>query len=506
MTLMNIKNDKYFELTVPGRIEYLDIALENIRKLCVKAQLVSTEYEMIILGSEEAFTNIARHAFSEEESQPVTISCHIIPGEISLSFFDRGIPFDATITGKFEPPTGTDLSGAETGGIGLFLINTIFDEVRWINHGANGKELFLKKTRLHTEPAVKDEPARIELQQPDARQIIDADSLTIREFEPGDAIKIARCFYRSYGYAFENEALFYPEHFAGLVKKGDIISYVCIDLKTNDVAGHLALIRDKTSQCAEISYAVVSPEYQNQGILHKLTQSIIDRAEKAGIAGVNVNMNAHDAFSQNIALRELMSPCAIVPGYFPGDYAFRKADEGQKDERISALFMFKYLKAPQISDLHLPPHHEKMIEAIYERADAPFVRNASTDVILQRGEMTVELNRRMRSSKIVVELIGKDTLTEINRAKYDLSEQGGAEAVYLFLPLGQPRTKALCGQCEEAGFFFTGIEPKPGGISDMLMLEYLKAPVDFSAVNLQDDFSKRLFEYVIKEHDRVLRQ
>jgi anti-sigma regulatory factor (Ser/Thr protein kinase)/N-acetylglutamate synthase-like GNAT family acetyltransferase len=460
---------------------------------------------MILLGAEEAFTNIARHAFKGEESQRVTISCRIMPGELSLSFFDKGIPFDETIAGKFEPPAGADLSEAKTGGIGLFLINTIFDEVRWINHGAKGKELYLRKTQLHAEPAVKDEPVQVYQQQPEIRRQINADSLIIRAFEPGDAIQIARCFYKSYGYAFENEALFYPEHFAGLVQKGDIISFVCIDSDSNEVAGHLALIRDKTSQCAEISYAVVSPEYQNHGILHKLTKNILGSAEKAGIAGVSVNMNAHDAFSQKIAFRELMSPCAIVPGYFSGDYAFKRAAAENSDKKMSALFMFRYLKTPQTVDLHLPPHHEKIIEAIYEKAGAPFSRNASTDVVLERGEMTVELNRRMKSSKIVVELIGKDTLTEIKRARQDLSEQGGAQAVYLYLPLCQPRTKALCGQCEATGFFFTGIEPKPGGISDMLRLEYLKASVDFSTINLQDDFSKMLLEYVMKEYDRVSR-
>jgi hypothetical protein len=55
------------------------------------------------------------------------------------------------------------------------------------------------------------------------------------------------------------------------------------------------------------------------------------------------------------------------------------------------------------------------------------------------------------------------------------------------------------------GFFFSGIEPKPGGFSDMLRLQFLNTEIDYASINLQDDFSKMLLDYVMSEHKRILK-
>jgi anti-sigma regulatory factor (Ser/Thr protein kinase) len=506
MNPKNVTYEKYFNLTIPGNIEYLHFVIDSIKSIAQKAQLKHSDYEMLLLGAEEAFTNMTKHAYADKESQPVKITCRISPGEFQLSFFDSGIPFDESIAKKYEPPTGSDLLSTEGGGIGLFLINTIFDEVRWINHGRKGKELYLKKILPLSEPSLYQEPPySAKAHDEDKTEIIDENSFLIRPFEPYDALKISRCFYKVYGYTFENDSMFYPERFTGLVNKGDIISFVCVDQRTNEIAGHLALVRDKSSQAAEITYAVVAPEYRKHGLLIKLALPLLESAYKSGIAGFSANATAHHVFSQKAALKEFAVPCAIVLGYFSVERTFKKIGNEHSDKRISALFMFKYLKPPKPVDLHLPDRHRELIETIYGKLEAPFNLPESTDITLKHGEMSVYMDKMFKSSKIIVDLVGEDTLTEISRAKNDLCDAGGAEVVYLYLPLNQPRTKTFCNECENMGFFFSGIEPKPGGMSDMLRLQHLNSEIDFSMIQLQDDFSKKLLDYVNSEYKRILK-
>lgn len=201
----------------------------------------------------------------------------------------------------------------------------------------------------------------------------------------------------------------------------------------------------------------------------------------------------------------MFAPCAIVLGYFSVGRTYKKIGAEKSDKRISALFMFRYLKPPMPAELHPPIQHKKIIEAIYEKLHAPIILPESTDIVLHHGEIEVHMDKMFKSSKIIVSLIGKDTATEINRAKNDLCDAGGADVIYLYLPLNQPGIRTLCTECEEMGFFFSGIEPKPGGFSDMLRLQYLNTEIDYASINLQDDFSKMLLDYVMSEHKRILK-
>ena len=414
---IKVNNEHFFELTIPGNTSYLDFVTDCIKGLSKKALLKSSDFEMLLLGAEEAFTNMTKHAYTDEEHQPVKVSCHISQGIFQLSFFDRGIPFDDSIASRYEPAAVKDLASVQAGGIGLYLINTIFDEVRWINHGRDGKELRLKKIMPSNELSPDNQTSFSEETQSAKLEIIDV-SLLVRVFEPNDALKISRCFYKSYGYTFENDAMFYPELFTDLVKKGDIISAVCIDQKNDEVVGHLALVGDKSSQSAEVTYAVVAPEYRKHGILMKLGLFLFEISERVGIRGISANATAHHVYSQKAALNKMFAPCAIVLGYFSVGRTYKKIGTEKSDKRISALFMFSYLKPPMPAELHPPIQHKKIIEAIYEKLHAPIILPESTDIILHHGEIEVHMDKMFKSSKIIISLIGKDTATEINRADF----------------------------------------------------------------------------------------
>jgi len=109
----------------------------------------------------------------------------------------------------------------------------------------------------------------------------------------------------------------------------------------------------------------------------------------------------------------------------------------------------------------------------------------------------------MQNGSIFVDQIGVDTPSEIRRACEDLCAVAGAEAVYLYLPLTQPETPALCEAAEKFGFFFSGVAPSFVPEGDALVLQYLNVPLDVSLVQVANEFGKELLAYADSERKRV---
>src|SRR5205823_8722974 len=76
-----------------------------------------------------------------------------------------------------------------------------------------------------------------------------AQEYVIRRLEPGDAIQVARCVYRAYGYSYLNEDLYYPERIARLNADGELISAVSVD-ESGEIVGHYALEREGLGRVA----------------------------------------------------------------------------------------------------------------------------------------------------------------------------------------------------------------------------------------------------------------
>ena len=94
----------------------------------------------------------------------------------------------------------------------------------------------------------------------------------------------------------------------------------------------------------------------------------------------------------------------------------------------------------------------------------------------------MKLDRAWGFGDIHVDTAGADTATEICQAQRDLVETASVQVIYLFLPLAQPATPALCAAAEAEGFFWSGIGPRYAKDGDMLCLQYLESAPDLDLV------------------------
>src|ERR1043166_7516660 len=95
-----------------------------VRQFVSDSELSPKEIELIVLGVDEACTNIIRHVYKHEETHLIQLCCERL---------ERGVRFRLRDFGAHpnEPHklAGRSLEVVRPGGLGMHLIRTAFDQV-----------------------------------------------------------------------------------------------------------------------------------------------------------------------------------------------------------------------------------------------------------------------------------------------------------------------------------------------------------------------------------------
>lgn len=126
-----------------AKFENLDPIREFVAQAAMDAGLNETGVYAVQLAADEACSNIIEHAYGEGNSGEIECTCSTDKENLVIIFRDYGCCFDpASIP---EPVLSGTLSERQIGGLGLFLINHLMDEVNYESLGNAGNVLTLKK-------------------------------------------------------------------------------------------------------------------------------------------------------------------------------------------------------------------------------------------------------------------------------------------------------------------------------------------------------------------------
>jgi serine/threonine-protein kinase RsbW len=113
--------------------------LENLEKTrtfvseCASAQHFSAaRVSEIELALEEAFANICNYAYAGEPGE-IEVNCSTEDGGMVIEIIDSGAAFD--ITAVNDPDITADVSERKIGGLGIFLIRELMDNVVYRREG-----------------------------------------------------------------------------------------------------------------------------------------------------------------------------------------------------------------------------------------------------------------------------------------------------------------------------------------------------------------------------------
>lgn len=115
--------------TFPGRFA----SLANISKFVARAARAAGLDERAVYAVQtavdEACSNIIEHAYGGEGRGPIECTCRIDDDGLTVTLRDYGRPFDPT--GVPRPDIHASLEDRQEGGLGLYMMKQLMDEVRF---------------------------------------------------------------------------------------------------------------------------------------------------------------------------------------------------------------------------------------------------------------------------------------------------------------------------------------------------------------------------------------
>ncbi len=139
------KSDRSFNLKVPGHERSLGQIRDFVNEVCSELGVASKTTNSMKLAIDEACANIIKHAYREEEgSIEITISTSG-PNHLSISLTDHGESFE--LQKIRTPDLRRYVATGRKGGLGLFLMNRLMDEVNY-DVTESGNVLTMRKNLL----------------------------------------------------------------------------------------------------------------------------------------------------------------------------------------------------------------------------------------------------------------------------------------------------------------------------------------------------------------------
>lgn len=134
------------EIVVPAHPDQLETVQDFVCRHMAAAGLPVQEQARALLAVEEIFVNIAHYAYHPEQGE-ATVRC-AVGSEILMEFLDEGKPFNPLA--HAEPDTSLPAEERAIGGLGIYLIKRLMDQVEY--RYENGKNILVMRMSTGAAP------------------------------------------------------------------------------------------------------------------------------------------------------------------------------------------------------------------------------------------------------------------------------------------------------------------------------------------------------------------
>jgi serine/threonine-protein kinase RsbW len=119
----------------PARFEFLDEIRTRVGDEARAAGFSDKAIYAIQLASDEAASNIIEHAYAGHPDATFEMACEFRDDKLVVVFTDQGTSFDFARVNK--PDVKADLSERKIGGLGVYLMHKLMDEVQYRSTGSD---------------------------------------------------------------------------------------------------------------------------------------------------------------------------------------------------------------------------------------------------------------------------------------------------------------------------------------------------------------------------------
>ncbi|MEO4054906.1 anti-sigma B factor RsbW [Solibacillus sp. CAU 1738] len=135
----------YIEIRVPAKSQYASVIRLAISGLAMRIGFTYDEIEDLKIATGEAVTNVVHHAYTGHEEGEIVLGCALFKNKIEIMVADYGSGFNfEEIKSKIGPYNENEnIAMLREGGLGLYLMEALMDEVKLNNEG--GVTVFMTK-------------------------------------------------------------------------------------------------------------------------------------------------------------------------------------------------------------------------------------------------------------------------------------------------------------------------------------------------------------------------
>jgi anti-sigma regulatory factor (Ser/Thr protein kinase)/GNAT superfamily N-acetyltransferase len=427
--------------------------------------------------------NVIEHAFDPQEEGEYEVHILRRPGQVVVAVEDRGLPFDYA-----------DLRYGEDSSLPKVLRGSFIDGMRFVNLGRGGNRVELIKDLPHPDVREDQEPHR---ESPAAAEDVPLD---IRMMRPEESAELSRCVYRSYGYSYDWDYVYYPERIRELQESRLMRSCVAVTPE-DEIVGHLALtLEHPDSPVGETGQAVVDPRFRGHRLFERMKTFLAERAREWGMYGLYSEATAVHPYSQKGNLHLGARETGFLLGYIPATVGYREIGVSEANHRGSvALFYMRSNQEPERA-VYPPPAYRDLTLRVVEHNGLRRTFGDDAEAPTLPSQMSVDMRRDHNQAFLRVAEPGTD-LRELVRVRLRELCLHRVDCVYVDLPLSHPAALRAGAGLEELGFFFGGIIPELRE-SDVLRLQYLNnVEVEPADVRTASDFGQELLGLIFRQKE-----
>jgi serine/threonine-protein kinase RsbW len=129
--------------TFPAKFEYLDEIRDLVAGVARLGGFNDKEVYSLQLAADEAASNIIEHAYEGVSGASLDVHCEMQGDTLVIVMRDQGRTFDSSKVK--QPNLKADLSERQIGGLGVYLMRKLMDEVHYENTGSDNVLTMIKR-------------------------------------------------------------------------------------------------------------------------------------------------------------------------------------------------------------------------------------------------------------------------------------------------------------------------------------------------------------------------
>jgi serine/threonine-protein kinase RsbW len=133
------------KITFPAQFEFLDEIREFVAQIAHEGGFTDRDIYSLQLAADEAASNIIEHAYEGISDADLDVTCDMRGDTLTITMRDTGRPFNPS--NVRQPNLKADLLERKIGGLGVYLMRKLMDEVHYISNPITGNVLTMTKRR-----------------------------------------------------------------------------------------------------------------------------------------------------------------------------------------------------------------------------------------------------------------------------------------------------------------------------------------------------------------------